>query len=64
MDKDEGPMTAPPTSLIARAEAVASLWDLVLFTTGQPEARSKRADVMHEAISNLRAAVKEAKGEG
>lgn len=52
------------TTLITRAEAVLSLWDLVLFTTGQPEARSKRGDVMQEAVSNLRAAVRDARGEG
>jgi hypothetical protein len=50
--------------LIAKAEAVASLWDLVLFTTGQPEARSKRADVMHAAVCNLRAAVEKAREAG
>jgi hypothetical protein len=54
----------PTPDLIAKAEAVASLWDLVLFTTGQPDARSKRADVMHEAMTRLGAAVKEARGEG
>lgn len=54
-------MTHPAADLIAKAEAVLSLWDLVLFTTGQPEARSKRADVLHEAMGRLGAAIKEAK---
>ncbi len=54
-------MPDPTANLIARAEAVLSLWDLVLFTTGQPDARSKRADVLHEAMCSLGAAVKEAK---
>lgn len=53
-----------PTTLITRAEAVLSLWDLVLFTTGQPDARQKRADVLHEAMTRLGAAVKEAKEGG
>lgn len=54
-------MPDPTADLIAKAEAVASLWDLLLFTTGQPEARQKRADVMHEAVLRLGAAIKEAK---
>lgn len=51
-------------AIIARAEAVISLWDLVLFTSGQPEARSKRADVLHEAMGRLGAALREAKEGG
>ena len=48
-------MTTP--DLIAAAEAVTRLWDLVLFTTGNAEARSKRADVLHQAILNLQASI-------
>jgi len=54
-------MPDPTADLIAKAEAVASLWDLVLFTTGQPDARSKRADAMHEAVLRLWAAVERVK---
>lgn len=46
-----------PSDLIAKAEAVTRLWDLVLFTTGNAEARSKRADVLHQAILNLQASI-------
>ena len=56
-------MTYHP-DLLAKAEAVTRLWDLVLFSNGTADARSKRADVMHEAVLNLRAAVKIAKGNG
>lgn len=51
----------PTPDLIARAEAVTRLWDLVLFSSGTADARQKRAEVMHEAVLNLQAAVKEAK---
>lgn len=54
-----------PADLIAKAEAVTRLWDLVLFTTGNAEARSKRADVMHQAVLNLgEALAKEREGQG
>lgn len=43
-------------TLIARAEATIRLWDLVLFTTGTHNARMKRADILHEALTNLAAA--------
>jgi hypothetical protein len=36
---------------------------LVLFTTGQTDARQKRADVMHEAVMNLRATISTAKAD-
>ena len=55
-------MTHPAADLIAKAEAVTRLWDLLLFTSGNPEARSKRADVMHQAVLNLQDAVHQAKG--
>lgn len=55
-------MPDPIPDLIAKAEAVARLWDIYLFTHGQPEARQKRADVMQEAVGNLLAAVDKAKG--
>lgn len=47
--------------LIAKAEAVTRLWDLVLFSSGTAVARQKRAEVMHEAVMNLRRAIAEAK---
>lgn len=51
--------------LIAKAEAVTRLWDLVLFTTGNAEARSKRADVLHQAVLNLQDALAKAReGDG
>lgn len=50
-----------PTDLIAKAEAVIRLWDLVLFTTGTAEARQKRADVLHQAVLNLGEAVAKAR---
>jgi hypothetical protein len=56
-------MPDPTANLIAKAEAVANLWDLVLFTTGQTDARQKRADVMHEAVMNLRATISTAKAD-
>jgi hypothetical protein len=56
-------MPDPTANLIAKAEAVASLWDLLLFTHGQAEARQKRADVMHEAVMNLRATISTAKAD-
>ncbi len=55
-------MTDPTADLIAKAEAVAHLWDLMLFSSGQAEDRQKRADVMHEAVTNLRGAISKAKG--
>lgn len=42
--------------LIARAEAAISLWDLTLFSSGTHDARQKRSDVLHEALTNLKAA--------
>jgi hypothetical protein len=54
-------MTTP--DVITAAEAVTRLWDLLLFSSGTADARQKRADVMHEAVTRLQAAVKEAKGE-
>lgn len=56
-------MTDAREALIAKAEAVVSLWDLVLFSSGQAPARIKRADVMQEAVANLRAALVAAKGD-
>lgn len=50
-----GRMTTP--DLITTAEAVTRLWDLLLFTSGTAEARQKRADVMHEAVTRLQAAL-------
>ena len=51
--------------LIAKAEAVCRLWDLVLFTTGNAEARQKRADVLHQAVLNLgESAAKAREGKG
>lgn len=47
--------------LITAAEAVTRLWDLVLFTSGTADARQKRADVMHEAVTRLQAAIATAK---
>lgn len=43
--------------LITKAKAVASLWDLMLFSSGNAAARQKRADVMHMAVLNLQAAL-------
>lgn len=51
----------PTDDLIAKAEAVTRLWDLVLFSSGNPDARQKRADVMHEAVTNLQATVAKAR---
>jgi len=48
---------ARETHLIAKAEAVIRLWDLVLFSSGTVAARQKRADVMHEAVLSLKAAL-------
>lgn len=54
-----------PDDLIAKAEAVIRLWDLVLFTTGNSDGRNKRADVLHQAILNLKeAAAKAREGAG
>lgn len=55
-------MPDPTPDLIAKAEAVTRLWDLVLFSSGTADARQKRADVMHEAVCRLQAALVEAKG--
>jgi hypothetical protein len=46
--------------LIAKAEVVTRLWDLVLFSSGTVAARQKRADVMHEAVLNLQAEIAKA----
>ncbi len=54
-------MPEPIDHLITRAEAAIALWDLTLFATGQKDARQKRADVVHEAVMNLKAAVDAAK---
>jgi hypothetical protein len=54
-------MVKPPPDLIAKAEAVTALWDLMLFSTGNANARQRRADVMHEAILNLQASISEAR---
>jgi len=54
-------MTHPAEDLIAKAEAVAGLWDLMLFTTGNADARKKRADVLHQAILNLKEAAAKAR---
>jgi len=43
--------------LIAKAGIVVGLWDLMLFSSGNPAARQKRADVMHVAVSNLQSAL-------
>ena len=51
----------PTDDLIAKAEAVTRLWDLVLFTSGTTDARQKRADVLHEAVTRLQAAVAKAR---
>lgn len=47
--------------LIAKAEAVIRLWDLQLFSSGTADARQKKADVLHQAVLNLQAAVVEAR---
>lgn len=47
--------------LIAKAEAVTRLWDLMLFSSGTADARQKRAEVMHEAICMLQAAIANAR---
>ena len=52
-------MTTP--DLIAAAEAVTRLWDLLLFSSGNADARQKRAEVMHEAVTRLQAAVAKAR---
>ena len=52
---------SPAADLIAKAEAVTRLWDLVLFSSGTATARKKRADVLHEAIVRLNGAVASAK---
>jgi len=63
-----GAATSPPAilpaggafsndDLIAKAGIVVGLWDLMLFSSGNPAARQKRADVMHVAVSNLQAAL-------
>lgn len=51
----------PTADLIAKAEAVARLWDLLLFTAGNPDARQKRADVLHEAILNMQISINAAR---
>ena len=58
-------MTPTPTpDLITAAEAVTRLWDLLLFSSGTAAARQKRADVLHEAVVRLQAAVASARGAG
>lgn len=52
-------MTTP--DLITAAEAVTRLWDLVLFSSGTADARQKRAEVMHEAVTRLQAAAAKAR---
>lgn len=47
----------PTADLIAKAEAVTRLWDLMLFSSGTAEARQKRADVLHQAMLNLQVAI-------
>lgn len=49
--------------LIAKAVAVTRLWDLTLFSSGALDARQKRADVLHEAVCNLSAAIAKARGQ-
>ena len=46
--------------IIAKAKAVTGLWDLLLFTSGNVDARGRRADVLHQAILNLEAAITKA----
>lgn len=43
--------------IIAKAKAVTGLWDLMLFTSGNADARTKRADVLHQAVLNLEAEI-------
>lgn len=43
--------------LMAKAKAVISLWDLNLFSNGTKEARQKRAEVLHKAVTRMAAAV-------
>lgn len=54
----------PTADLIAKAEAVTRLWDLLLFSSGQADARQKRADVLHEAVMNLQASIAKAREAG
>ena len=49
--------------LITKAEAVTRLWDLLLFSSGNQDARQKRADVLQEAVSNLQASITKARGD-
>lgn len=49
-------------NLIAKAESVVSLWNLTLFASGNADARQKRADVMHEAVSRLQDAITTVRG--
>lgn len=55
-------MTTPTDDLIAKAQAVIRLWDLLLFSAGNQNARQKRADAMHEAVCNLQVSIAKAKG--
>ena len=52
----------PADDLIAKAEAVTRLWDLLLFSGGNADARQRRADVMHAAVINLQVAIAKARG--
>jgi hypothetical protein len=51
-----------PADLITKAEAVTRLWDLVLFASGAPAARQKRAEVLHQAVLNLQEEIAKARG--
>ena len=57
---DRGQRMTATDDLIAKAEAVSRLWDLVLFSSGTADARQKRADVLHEAVCRMQHAIAKA----